>query len=33
MLLNTASNIMSNGNRMITFAGPEWTGEEVVMTW
>jgi hypothetical protein len=24
---------MSNGNRMITFAGPEWTGEEVVMTW
>jgi len=24
---------MSKGNRMITFAGPEWTGEEVVMIW
>jgi hypothetical protein len=32
MLFNTASHVMSNGNRMITSAGPEWTGEEVVMT-
>lgn len=32
MLFNMPSNAVSNGNRMITPTGPEWTGEEVVMT-
>lgn len=32
MLFNMASNAMLNDSTIITFAGPDWTGEEVVMT-